>query len=58
MAEWRRVVVTGMGAISPVGKGLEENWNNLVAGVNGIDNITLFDTTDYKAKLLLLHIKL
>ena len=51
MAEWRRVVVTGMGAISPVGKGLEENWNNLVAGVNGIDNITLFDTTDYKAKL-------
>ncbi len=51
MAEYRRVVVTGMGAISPVGKTVAENWENLVAGVNGIDEITFFDTTNYKAKL-------
>ena len=51
MESYRRVVVTGMGAISPVGKGVEENWRNLVDGVNGIDEITLFDTTDFKAKL-------
>lgn len=51
MENYRRVVVTGMGAISPVGKGVEENWRNLVDGVNGIDEITLFDTTDFKAKL-------
>lgn len=51
MENYRRVVVTGMGAISPVGKGVEENWMNLVDGVNGIDEITLFDTTDFKAKL-------
>ena len=51
MENYRRVVVTGMGAISPVGKGVEENWKNLVDGVNGIDKITLFDTSDFKAKL-------
>ena len=51
MENYRRVVVTGMGAISPVGKGVEENWRNLVDGVNGIDKITLFDTSDFKAKL-------
>ncbi len=51
MSENRRVVVTGMGAVSPVGKTVKENWDALIAGVNGIDNITLFDTTEYKAKL-------
>ncbi len=47
----RRVVVTGMGAITPVGNTVEESWRNLVAGQNGIAPITLFDTTNYKAKL-------
>lgn len=47
----RRVVVTGIGVVSPVGNTLDESWNNLVNGVNGIAPITLFDTTDYKAKV-------
>ena len=46
-----RVVVTGIGVASPVGNTLEETWNNLVNGVCGIAPITLFDTTDYKAKV-------
>lgn len=51
MGENRRVVVTGMGAITPVGNNVEESWSNLKAGVNGIAPITLFDTENYKAKL-------
>lgn len=51
MSEMRRVVVTGMGAITPVGNNAQECWQNLVAGKNGIKPITLFDTTNYKAKL-------
>ncbi len=47
----RRVVVTGMGAITPVGNSVQECWQNLVAGKNGIGPITLFDTENYKAKL-------
>ncbi len=47
----RRVVVTGIGVVSPVGNILDETWNNLVNGVNGIAPITLFDATDYKAKV-------
>ena len=46
-----RVVVTGIGVVSPVGNTLEETWNNLVNGVCGIAPITLFDTTHYKAKV-------
>ncbi len=47
----RRVVVTGMGAISPVGNTVRESWDHLISGVHGIAPITLFDTKDYKAKL-------
>lgn len=47
----RRVVVTGMGAVSPVGNCVEDCWSNLIAGVHGIGSITCFDTTNYKAKL-------
>ncbi len=47
----RRVVVTGLGAITPVGNTVTETWEALKAGVNGIAPITLFDTADYKAKL-------
>ena len=49
--ENRRVVVTGMGVVSPVGSNMETAWNNLTAGYNGIGPITCFDTTNYKAKL-------
>lgn len=51
MSENRRVVVTGMGVVSPVGSDMETAWNNLIAGFNGIGPITFFDTTNYKAKL-------
>ncbi len=47
----RRVVVTGLGAITPVGNTVAETWAALKSGQNGIAPITLFDTTDYKAKL-------
>ena len=49
--ELRRVVVTGLGVISPVGNTVDECWNNLINGVHGIGPITYFDTTNYKAKL-------
>jgi len=43
----RRVVITGLGVVSPVGIGLDATWESLVAGRSGIADITLFDTTDY-----------
>ena len=47
----RRVVVTGMGAITPVGNDVASFWEGLVTGKNGISPITKFDTTDYKVKI-------
>ena len=47
----RKVVVTGMGAITPIGNDVETYWNNLIKGVNGIDEITHFDATEFKSKL-------
>lgn len=47
----RRVVVTGMGAITPVGNSVEEFWSAIKAGTVGIDAITKFDTSDYEVKL-------
>ncbi len=47
----RRVVVTGMGAITPVGKTVDEFWSNIKKGVVGIGPITQIDTEEYKAKL-------
>ena len=46
----KRVVVTGMGALSPIGNTLDEFWNNLVAGKSGAAPITTFDTTKFKTK--------
>ena len=46
----RRVVVTGLGAITPVGNNVEEFWKGIVEGKCGVDNITLFDTTNFKVK--------
>jgi beta-ketoacyl-acyl-carrier-protein synthase II len=43
----RRVVVTGLGTVSPVGIGLEETWESLVNGRSGIADVTLFDASDY-----------
>lgn len=47
----RRVVVTGVGPITPIGTGKETFWSNLTAGVCGIDMITQFDTTDFNVKI-------
>ncbi len=47
----RRVVVTGLGAITPIGNNVEEFWNGLKEKKVGIAPITYFDTTEYKAKL-------
>lgn len=47
----KRVVITGLGAISPVGNDAESTWNGLISGTNGIDNIALFDTSKLKVKL-------
>lgn len=47
----RRVVVTGLGAITPIGNDAETFWKNLIEGKNGIDKVTRFDTTDFKATL-------
>lgn len=47
----RRVVVTGMGAITPIGNSVEQFWESVKAGIVGIDEITKFDTTDYSVKL-------
>ena len=48
--ELKRVVVTGIGALTPVGNSLSETWNNLVNGVSGADMITLFDATKFKTR--------
>ena len=47
----RRVVVTGMGAITPVGNDIDTMWANMFAGVNGVEKITSFDTSDLKVHL-------
>lgn len=47
----KRVVVTGMGAITPIGNSVEEFWNGIKEGKIGFDKISYFDTTDYKCKL-------
>ncbi|MCB5228548.1 MAG: beta-ketoacyl-ACP synthase II [Candidatus Cloacimonetes bacterium] len=47
----RRVVITGMGAITPVGNTLEETWENLVKGVSGIDTITRFDPSELPTQI-------
>lgn len=47
----RRVVVTGLGAVTPIGNNVEDFWKSVREGKIGIGPITAFDTTDYKAKL-------
>ena len=47
----RRVAVTGMGAITPVGNDVGTFWNSLTEGKCGIDLITHFDASEYKSKL-------
>src|SRR5688572_7050488 len=46
----KRVVVTGIGALTPIGNNLPDYWNNLIGGVSGADNITLFDASKFKTR--------
>ena len=46
----RRVVVTGMGALTPIGNDLESYWNGLISGTSGSANITHFDASNFKTK--------
>src|ERR1035437_7569420 len=46
----KRVVVTGLGALTPIGNNVEDFWNNLIAGKSGVGLITKFDTTPFKTK--------
>ena len=50
MAASRRVVVTGMGIISPLGNELETTWQNILAGKSGAKTVTAFDVTEYPTK--------
>lgn len=47
----KRVVITGLGAITPIGKNVEETWNSIKEKKCGIDEITLFNTENFKTKL-------
>lgn len=51
MGKNRRVVITGMGAITPIGNSVEEFWNGIKEGKTGFGPITYFDAADYRCKL-------
>ncbi len=42
----KKIVITGMGAVTPVGIGVEDYWNNIIAGKSGIDTIKSFDPSE------------
>ena len=46
----KRVVVTGLGALTPIGNNIDEFWNNLIIGKSGAAPITYFDTEKFKTK--------
>lgn len=48
--QWKRIVVTGMGCLTPLGNSITEYWNNLRNGVSGCDFITLFDASKFKTR--------
>lgn len=47
----RRVVVTGLGLVTPLGNDVETTWHNIIAGVSGVREITYFDTANYQVKI-------
>lgn len=47
----KRVVITGLGAVTPIGNDVESMWQGILEGRNGIDNITLFDASNMKVKI-------
>ncbi len=51
MIEGRRVVITGLGTVNPLGLSVEETWDAIKAGKSGVTQVTQFDTSDYKVKI-------
>ncbi len=51
MSEFRRVVITGMGMVSPLGMGVEHNWNAITNGKSGIKKIEHFDVSDITSQI-------
>ncbi len=47
----RRVVITGMGTINPIGHSVDESWDSLVKGKSGIGPVTKFDAAEFPAKI-------
>ena len=47
----RRVVITGLGLVTPVGTGVDKSWTAICAGESGVGMITKFDTTDFDTKI-------
>ena len=47
----RRVVITGLGIVSPVGNSVEQAWQNILAGRSGIDRITRFDVSSFPVQI-------
>ena len=47
----RRVVVTGVGLVTPLGTGVEKSWKNICAGISGVGLISRFDTSDFSVKI-------
>jgi len=48
---YRRLVITGMGAVTPIGTGVDKYWNNLISGVCGIERITRFDVSSFPVQI-------
>jgi 3-oxoacyl-[acyl-carrier-protein] synthase II len=46
----RRVVITGLGCISPIGNDVDTFWQNILAGKSGVDYITHYDASEYKTR--------
>ena len=46
-----RIVITGMGAVTPIGIGVDEYWKNVTAGVSGIDTIKTFDPSELAVQI-------
>ncbi len=51
MSEKKRIVITGIGTMACTGVGVDVNWDNLINGRSGIDNISYFDTSDYRVHI-------
>lgn len=51
MTPYRRVVITGVGAVSPLGNTVQDNWEKLLAGSSGIAALTRFDTTGFRCRI-------